>query len=146
MSQAKFIETLGVVDLISEKHKQLRQITMERIGQRFEVRFSEMDIYLISLNQDNPMSLSESARFMNISRQAVHKHAKHLTALGFIQLVTSEANRRDKVIKLTQAGQELSIKINDIKSELEAELDAELGSENYDQIRTLFRGHWKLRT
>ncbi|MFD2015957.1 MarR family transcriptional regulator [Vibrio olivae] len=69
---------------------------MQRIESHFELTFSEMDIYLISLVQFNAMSVSESARYMNISRQAAHKHVKNLESLNLVELTTSASNRREK--------------------------------------------------
>ncbi len=146
MVQASFIETLGIIDLISEKHKQLRSETMMRITERLESRFSEMDIYLLSLTQHMSLSLSETARYMNISRQAAHKHAQNLLALGYIEVMPSELNRRDKVVVLTQAGKNIVEKINVIKNEIESELEEEIGSENYTKIMALFRSQWRLNS
>ncbi len=144
MNHTDFLGTLGIIDLISEKHKQLRHITMAKIADSIDDKFSEMDIYLLILNQHTPMSLSESARYMNISRQAVHKHAKYLSTLGYIEVTTSDSNRRDKVVELTQAGKQLGEQINTIKAELELELEKEIGSENYQKIISLFRSEWSL--
>ncbi len=144
MNHADFLGTLGMIDLISEKHKQLRHITMAKIAESVDDKFSEMEIYLLILNQHTPMSLSESARYMNISRQAVHKHAKYLSTLGYIEVTSSDSNRRDKVVELTQAGKLLGEQINAIKTELELELEKELGSENYRKIIGLFRSEWSL--
>ncbi len=146
MDHTDFLQTLGLIDLISEKHKQLRQKAMMKIEESFEEKFSEMDIYLLTLNQHTSMSLSESARYMNISRQAVHKHAKYLESLGYIEVTTSDSNRRDRVIKLTRAGTLLGEQIKAIKSELESDLEQELGSENYQKIIELFRSDWCLNT
>lgn len=144
MESSDFLETLGMIDLISEKHKQLRHTTMRKIAQQLEDKFSEMDIYLLSLNQHTSMSLSESAHYMNISRQAVHKHAQYLTSLGYIKVTTSETNRRDKMVTLTDAGKALGHQITAIKAQLETELEQELGSENYQKIIGLFRTPWHL--
>ncbi len=142
MDTNKYFDTLGLVDLISEKHKQLRQETMQRIESHFGQVFSEMDIYLVSLIQFNPMSVSESARYMNISRQAAHKHVKNLESYNFVQLTTSETNRREKIITLTESGQQLSGKIHGIKTELELELKAQLGEESYALIKSLLKDDW----
>ncbi len=119
---------------------------MMRITERLESRFSEMDIYLLSLTQHMSLSLSETARYMNISRQAAHKHAQNLLALGYIEVMPSELNRRDKVVVLTQAGKNIVEKINVIKNEIESELEEEIGSENYTKIMALFRSQWRLNS
>nr|WP_321273801.1 MarR family transcriptional regulator [uncultured Vibrio sp.] len=142
MDNDRYLDTLGLVDLISEKHKQFRQETMQRIGRHFELTFSEMDIYLISLVQFNAMSVSESARYMNISRQAAHKHVKNLESLNLVELTTSASNRREKIITLTQSGKQFGEQVIQIKNELEMELEEKLGVENYRQVKALFKETW----
>ncbi len=142
MDNSKYFDTLGLVDLISEKHKQVRQETMQRIESHFGQVFSEMDIYLVSLIQFTSMSVSESARYMNISRQAGHKHVKNLESLNFVQLTTSELNRREKIITLTESGQQLAEQINYIKAGLESELQEKLGIKNYALIKSLLKDDW----
>ncbi len=139
-----YLNTLGFVDLISAKHQRLRQILMNRISQEIEIKLSAMDIYLLDLNGYCPLSVSESARHMNLSRQAVHKQAKHLIELNLIQLLPSELNRRDKVIALTPAGVQLNQEISVIKKEFNQELQARLGEQNFSQIEALFSTDWEL--
>ena len=142
MDNDRYLDTLGLVDLISEKHKQFRQETMQRIESHFELTFSEMDIYLISLVQFNAMSVSESARYMNISRQAAHKHVKNLESFNLVELTTSASNRREKIITLTQLGKQFGEQVSQIKNELEMELEDKLGVENYRQVKALFKETW----
>ncbi len=142
MNTKQYLDTLGLVDLISEKHKQVRQETMQRIEWHFGQIFSEMDIYLVSLIQFTPMSVSESARYMNISRQAAHKHVKNLESLNFVKLTTSETNRREKIITLTESGQQLGEQVNVIKIGLELELEEKLGVDNYALMKSLLKDDW----
>ncbi len=142
MDTIKYFDTLGLVDLISEKHKQVRQEIMQRIESHFGQVFSEMDIYIITLIQFSTMSVSESARYMNISRQAAHKHVKNLESLNFVQLTTSESNRREKIITLTESGKQLGEQVNGIKTELELELKNRLGAENYALMKSLLKDEW----
>ncbi|QIZ76508.1 winged helix DNA-binding protein [Ferrimonas lipolytica] len=142
MDNEGFLNSLGLVDLISEKHKQLRARMMKRVELQFGNVFSQMDIYLISLVEYEAMSVSESARYMNISRQAAHKHVKHLVSLNFVDLTISESNRREKIVSLTSSGKELSQQINQIKSELDAELKDSLGDASFDKLKLLLKGDW----
>ncbi len=143
MDHQGYLNTLGLVDLISEKHKKLRQALMERVAQEIDIKVSEMDIYLLNLNAYHPLSISETARYMNISRQAVHKQAKHLIELDLIQLLPSELNRRDKVITLTAVGIGLNQQIVEVKQAFNRELQSHLGEQNFNQIEILFSMSWE---
>jgi DNA-binding MarR family transcriptional regulator len=142
MRNQKFIDSLGVMDLISEKHKKLRSDLLLRVEARVPDKISTMDIYLLTLARFFAMSISESARHMEISRQAAHKHVKRLLEMGYIDLIDSEHSRREKLIKLTIAGEDLCDQIDQIKHAIELELQSEIGIETYEQIKTLFRKDW----
>ncbi|WP_076542169.1 MarR family transcriptional regulator [Shewanella sp. UCD-KL21] len=144
MENIEFSKTLGVIDLISEKHKLLRQATMDAISANVDDKLSQMDVYLLSLVHYQPMSVSESARYMNISRQAAHKHVKHLLESGFIELGSSDSNRRDKIVNLTASGIALSQQINAVKQQMEAQVEALLGTKDYQHIKALFSTDWQL--
>ncbi|RKF20339.1 MarR family transcriptional regulator [Alginatibacterium sediminis] len=144
MDHLEFTNSLGLIDLVSEQHKRLRQAVMQKIEAIFADSFSQMDVYLISLVNHRPMSVSEAARYMNVSRQAAHKQVKRLSELGYIELGSSEKNRRDKIIVLTQTGRKASAKINQVKQDMESQLIASIGETDYERAKALFQKPWEL--
>ncbi|WOT06836.1 MarR family winged helix-turn-helix transcriptional regulator [Shewanella youngdeokensis] len=144
MINVDFLKTLGVVDLISEKHKQLRHNMMSTIDEQCDDHFSSIEVFLISLVAFKPMSVSETARYMAISRQAAHKHVKQLINLGYIELTTSESNRRDKIVTPTEKGLLLSKQFNAIKQQKEAKLEALIGTQDYQVIKAIFEKNWDI--
>ena len=137
MNHSDFMKTLGMVDIISECHKTLRKQTMEKIHARFELRFSDTDTYLLSLIQHQPISTSDAARFMNVSRQAVHKQVKQLIALGLIKSSEENNNKRNKLLTLTTTGKEICTQITEIKAQFDEQLKQQLGLERYTLLAEL---------
>ncbi len=139
MKSIEFINKLGLVDLISEMHQQLRQQTMLRINERLSSGLSEMEVYMLSLVEHQALSVSEAARYMNISRQAAHKHVQRLVAQQWLTLTTSETNRRDKLITLTPQGHDVAEHIQAVKAEVEQELQKQTGAEQYRLLKENFQ-------
>ncbi len=137
----EFHQQLGVIDLISEKHKQLRYSIQNSINQGLENHFSEMDIYLITLIHFSPMSISEAARNMGITRQGAHKHAKRLIELEYLQAESCQ-NRRDKELRLTPKGLTLHSDIMQIKSSYEGQIVQALGQENFTTLMRFLQMPW----
>lgn len=142
MQNQEFINSLGVMDLISEKHKTMRANLISRVDEEFSAKISDMDIYMLSLSRCFSMSISEASRHMSITRQGAHKYAKRLQDMGLIQLCDSDVSKREKRIVLTDKGEEVCQKINKLKGDIEGELKAKLGEETYSQIKRLFRQVW----
>ncbi len=139
MKSIEFINKLGLVDLISEMHQRLRQQTMLRINERLPSALSEMEVYMLSLVEHQALSVSEAARYMNISRQAAHKHVQRLVAQQWLTLTTSETNRRDKLITLTPQGHDVVKHIQVVKAEVEQELQKQMGAEQYRLLKENFQ-------
>ncbi len=94
---------------------------------------------MLSLVEHQALSVSEAARYMNISRQAAHKHVQRLVAQHWLTLTTSETNRRDKLITLTPQGHDIAEHIQVVKAEVEQELQKQMGAEQYRLLKENFQ-------
>ena len=84
-----------------------------------------------------PGTLSEIARSLRVSRQAVHLSVKRLQLLGVVELVAQPNNRRDKLVQITERGiQAESIAAAQIVT-IESEMAAVIGQDGVTLLRTL---------
>ncbi len=114
-----FLSNLGLTDLISEMHKQLRAEIMQKAHERLPKHLSEMELYLLALVEHKALSISEAAREMGITRQGAHKSSKHLLDLGYIDIRQSASNKREKYLYLTPEGLEVYEFIEQLKAQQE---------------------------
>ncbi len=136
------LDCLNLIDLISEKHKELRKKVLEKYYEKEVVKLSEKGYYLISILNSKNLTISESARNMNISRQAVHKLSKELLKMGFIETKHFENNKRDMYLILTEKGKILYEETNLIKIELENEIIDFIGKENVEFFKNVLKYEW----
>ena len=95
----------------------LMRLTMELVewmeGEMIELnktsqyRGSIAEIRLFNALRGEEKSISEVAQIMNISRQAVHQTVHKLVNLGYLELISQDGNKKNKIIKITALGQEI---------------------------------------
>lgn len=89
-----------------------------------------------------PLSLSELARRLTVSRQAVHKLAAETASLGYIEFVDSEADARVKLLRFTQKGREMAASARAELEAIEAQLAEHIGADKLEQLTALLAMPW----
>lgn len=90
-----------------------------------------------------PIGLSELARRMGITRQAVHKLSNDAVALGLIESVSSPQDARVVCLQFTQAGWAMSAKASKDFEEIEGVLKERLGTKNLNELKRLLSMAWE---
>jgi len=135
----EYLKTLNLIDLISEKHKELRKRVRDNWNNS---NLCDNKLHLISMLKIKKMTISESAKKMNLSRQAIHKFSKSLAEEGFIRIEDNETNNKEKFMALTEKGNGLYNELLGIKLELESQIVENIGEDNMKFLRTLLQKNW----
>lgn len=89
-----------------------------------------------------PISISDLARKMMISRQAVHKLLIEAQEMGYVELLDNEYDKRIKLVKFTENGLEMSKTcINDLAM-IESNLISVLGEEDFNHLKRILTKDW----
>lgn len=89
-----------------------------------------------------PVGLSELARRLAVSRQAVHQLANEAAALGLVEFVPSESDGRVKLLRFTQKGWAMSdVAVREIQA-IEAMLAQHIGADDVTQLKRLLAQPW----
>lgn len=137
-----YLETLNLIDLISEKHKKLRKEVMKLWDEKHSEYISDSESHMLGTINIREMTVAEVSRKMNISRQGAHKCAKKLIDNGYIILKSVEGNNRDKLIVLTEKGDEYCTEMLILKKQLEDNIIKKLGIENIEFLKDFLRKDW----
>ena len=131
----------------------LMRLTMELVewmeGEMIELnktsqyRGSIAEIRLFNALRGEEKSISEVAKIMNISRQAVHQTVHKLVNLGFLELISQDGNKKNKIIKITALGQEIRKQGSEHLMEIERKLSWNLGERNLEFIKIILSSHSK---
>ena len=89
-----------------------------------------------------PMSLSELARRLIVSRQAVHQMANEAVRHGLVELVDSPTNKRVRLVKFTPAGEAMFACGTRTLERIERELTERLGAEDVEALRRILAKDW----
>ena len=116
---------------------------MVELNKTSKYRGSVTEIRLFNALRGQEKSISELARIMNISRQAVHKTAHKLVDLGFLELISEDGNKKNRIIKITTLGQEIRKQGAEYLMEIERKLSWNLGERNLEFMKTILSSHSK---
>ncbi len=114
------------------------RLSSYRRGTRYEsVRPSDVRVFVLALRQ--PRSIAELARILKVSRQAVHASVHRLRILKVVDLVSGPGNNRDKLVVLTDRGQNARKAAQEQIVGLESEIAAVIGTECLSELRRLLK-------
>jgi DNA-binding MarR family transcriptional regulator len=135
----EYILGLNLIDLLSEKHKVLRDKVNLTSGE--PLNKTETHI-LAMLELHGMLSISEISRLISISRQGTQKTINTLLAEGYVGTAVVEGNNRDKHIVLSPKGIDVCRSMLEIKLGIEAEIAAKIGKDQVEVLRKLLTEEW----
>jgi len=103
---------------------------------------SNAEAKVLAALRGEALTISEVARRLGVSRQAVHKTVSGLVKTGLLELSVIEGNLRDKSIVFTQAGEQMKEEAENILRKLEDEVKRAIGTQNFQQLKTLLEKEW----
>ncbi len=89
-----------------------------------------------------PMSISELARRLAISRQSVHETVSAAARLGLVELVDDARNRRVRIVRFTSAGKQMSRTVLAVDLQVERAIAARIGAKNVRTLKQILSMMW----
>lgn len=89
-----------------------------------------------------PQGLSDLARRLDVSRQAVHKLALEAAALGYVEFVDSADDARVKRLAFTAHGHAMAASAEQELRRIETRLARQLGAEKLALLKSLLAEAW----
>jgi DNA-binding MarR family transcriptional regulator len=89
-----------------------------------------------------PKGLSELAREMGISRQAVHQLSREAARLALVEFVPSEEDGRVKLLRFTQTGWAMSDTARRDFEAIESVLARRIGRRDLEELRRILSKAW----
>ena len=129
-------------NLLFARFEWMEAQVVERAKQRgYFVASGAMNKLLSHLGAQ-PIGLSELARRVGVSRQAVHQIATEAASAGIVEFVTSETDKRVKLLQYTARGRELVAQAAADFKEIEREVAAAIGQEDLETLRRILAKPW----
>ncbi|WP_447506060.1 MarR family winged helix-turn-helix transcriptional regulator [Acinetobacter pittii] len=97
---------------------------------------------LYSYLGSNPVPMSELARYLKVSRQAVHQLVNEGIQSGFLELVDSPNDKRIKLVQFSAEGRKMAtVAIAEI-DKAEEKLKEVIGEDNVSELRRILELEW----
>lgn len=139
------LQSLDLIDLISEHHLQLRKITEKLWNDSNEMYISNSEWFILArIYQKKQATISYISKQVGISRQATHKFVKRLEEKGLIEIIDLENNRKEKGIIMTPIGNKCFEKNESLKAELEIKIADKIGSDKVKLLKEILKLDWGL--
>jgi DNA-binding MarR family transcriptional regulator len=139
------MENLDLMDLISERHVQLRSITEKLWNDNSEIYLSNSEWFIMArIYEKKQPTIAYVSKNVDISRQATHKFLKLLKEKGLVEISNVENNKKEKCIQLTQLGQECYEKNQSLKAALVEKITGKIGVEQLSLLKEILKADWGL--
>ena len=138
------LQSLDLIDLISERHVLLRGIIEKSWNNSSNIHISNSEWFIMSRIYKKQPTISYISKHIDISRQATHKVVKSLESKGLIVISDSKTNRRDKCLQLTALGEECYKKNISLKVSLVNKIADKIGVEQVTILKDILKLDWGL--
>ena len=91
-----------------------------------------------------PVPLSDLARRLAISRQAVHKMASEGVRAGYVEMLPDAVNARIKLLRFTPRGRQMAESARRELDAIEQQLVDMLGQDRLDTLKAVLAAPWSL--
>ena len=136
------LQSLDLIDLISERHILLRRICQDSWNNNNDTYISNSEWYIMARIYKKKLTLSYVTKHVDISRQATHKFVKNLESKGLIEITNSTNNNKDKCLQLTPLGEECyEINLSQ-KVALEQKVVEEIGADKIKILKDILKLDW----
>lgn len=117
------------------------RLKQKRMGSPYQT-FTDAHARIFATLRGESLTISEVARRLNVSRQAVHKLVSTLVKEGLLKLDPLPNNARDKRIVFTPKGDALKREAAKALQELEQEVQNAIGEQNFQLLKNLLQKQW----
>lgn len=138
------LENLAFIDLLSERHIQLRSISEKLWNATSDIYISNSEWFIMARIYKKQPTISYVSKHVDISRQATHKFIKSLEQKRLVEIKQVENNKKDKCLLLTKLGEECYEKNMKLTADLENKVSKRLGTENMAILKDLLKSDWGL--
>lgn len=138
-------EDLDLIDLISERHNQLREWIEHEWNTSGNIPISNSEWFVLARVYKKMPTISQLAKQLNISRQAAHKLVKKLDIKGLVKVTTLENNRKDRFVQLTPLGESCYQMNEAYKARLEEKIAAAIGDAELETLKRVLAAEWGIK-
>ncbi|RKQ13628.1 MarR family transcriptional regulator [Oceanobacillus bengalensis] len=136
------LENLDLIDVLSERHLELRKITEKLWNDSSDIYLSNSEWFIIARIYKKQPTIAHVSKQVDISRQATHKFIRNLESKGLVEINNMENNKKNKSIRLTKLGEECYEKNELLKANLERKIANKIGPSQLIALKDILKLDW----
>jgi DNA-binding MarR family transcriptional regulator len=136
------LKDLDLIDVLSERHLQLRKITEKLWNDTSDMYLSNSEWFIMARIYKKQPTIAYVTKHVDISRQATHKFIKNLESKGLVEINNVKNNKKDKCIHLTKLGEECYERNELLKANLEKSIADKIGEEQLQLLKGILKSDW----
>lgn len=136
------LQNLDLIDLLNERHLSTRKMAENAWNHASEIRISNSEWYILARIYKKKPTIAYVTKNADISRQAIHKFIKNLSAKGLVEVRNVENNKKEKCMRLTALGEECYEKNEALKLQLENRIAEKIGSDQIKALKDILKTDW----
>jgi DNA-binding MarR family transcriptional regulator len=140
MKKIDFQENLRV--LLYRRFKWVENYLLSQAKSSEYDYLSLSQIRVFAFMRGRDLTISDLAKLINVSRQAVQKTISTLVDQGLMELTESPDNRSAKLIKITDKGHKMQLWSKRVIDKAERELAAKIGPEKLELLKEILGEDW----
>ena len=138
------LQSLNLIDLLSERHLSTRRITEQAWNEESDIRISNSEWTIMAHIYKQQPTIASVTKNVDITRQAIHKFIKNLSAKGLVEVQNVENNKKEKCIRLTALGENCHEKHEVFKKQLESTIAEKIGSHQLALLKDILTADWEI--
>lgn len=138
------LQSLNLIDLLSERHLSTRRITEQAWNEESDIRISNSEWTIMAHIYKQQPTIASVTKNVDITRQAIHKFIKNLSAKGLVEVQNVENNKKEKCIRLTALGETCHEKHEVLKKQLESTIAEKIGSHQLALLKDILTADWEI--
>jgi len=138
------MDKLDLLDLLSERHLQLRSIIVEAWNNHSDIDISNSEWFIMARIYKKHPTISSVSKQVDITRQATHKFIKKLESKGLVVVNDAKHNKKEKCVRLTKLGEDCYEKNALLKANLEKKISAHIGEEKMKLLKEILKSDWDI--
>ncbi|WP_240035364.1 MarR family winged helix-turn-helix transcriptional regulator [Neobacillus notoginsengisoli] len=135
---------MDLIDLLSERHTLVRRMAENVWNDQSDLSISNSEWSIMARIYKKQPTISHVTKNVDISRQAIHKFLKNLSAKGLVEINNVENNKKEKCVQLTALGEECYEKNMNLKAQLENKIAETIGMEQVNKLKELLQLDWDI--
>lgn len=140
MAKTNFPENLRV--LLYRRFKWVENYLVSQVKSSEFDYLSLSQVRVFAFMRRRELTISDLAKLMNISRQAVQKTVSTLVDHELMELTESPDNRSAKLIKITDKGRKMQLWSKKVIEKAEQELAAKIGRTKVELLKEILGEDW----